>query len=107
MAIYALSETVRASQLYAWRCEEAGIPVSWPLAVQVDNTQTRAFHQGTTLQSRLRGVVDLRWGWVSELRDKAKIEVRWVPGEANKADILTKCFPNWLFQRRLRLVRDH
>ena len=81
--------------------------VTWPLLMQVDNTQTKAFQRGTTLQSRLRGVVDFRWAWVTELRDQSKVAVQWVPGESNKADLLTKCFPNWLFQRRLRLIQNH
>ena len=64
--------------------------------MQVDNKQAQVFQQGTCLQSRLRGAVDMRWAWVRELRDKNKVQVKWVSGDANKADLLTKCFPNWL-----------
>ena len=102
--IYALSETVRQSQSMAWRCEEAGIVVQFPLCVQVDNRQTKTFQEGTCVKSKLRGVVDMREQWVQELRDLAKVKVRWVPGWSNKADLLTKCFPNWEYQRRLKLV---
>ena len=78
--------------------------VQWPLCVQVDNRQTKTFQEGTCVKSKLRGVVDMREQWVRELKDLAKVRVKWVSDEQNKADLLTKCFPNWLFQRRLQLV---
>ena len=103
--IYALSETVRHAQLYAWRCDDMQIPVTWPLCIQVDNKQAISFQKGTCLQSKLRGCVDLREEWVKELKDSDKICTKKVGTAAQKADVLTKCFPNWLFQQRLKLLR--
>ena len=102
--IYALSETVRAAQLYGWRCEEMNINVTWPMNVKVDNKQSETFQKGTCLQSRLRGCIDLRDAWVKELRDKTKISVSHVDTESNMADILTKCMPNYKFQKQLKLI---
>lgn len=102
--IYALSETVRAARLYVWRCEEMCMNVTWPLVVQVDNQQAISFQRGTCLQSRIRGVVSMREDWVQELRDANKISVLKVKGTQNPANILTKCMPNWKFQKELNLI---
>ena len=73
--VYALSETVRAARLIAWKCEDMNMNVSSPLVVQVDNDQARVFAHGHCLQSRLRGVVDMREDWVQELRDQNLVQV--------------------------------
>jgi len=39
--IYALSESVKHGRLFLWRCEEANIPVKWPMTIYVDNTYTK------------------------------------------------------------------
>ena len=102
--IYALSETVRAARLYAWRCEEMNMNVSWPLVVQVDNSQAKTFQQGTCVNSKIRGVIDMRENWVQELRDDSKVKTVHVPGTQNTANILTKCMPNWKFRKELSLI---
>ena len=78
--------------------------VTWPLVVQVDNQQAVSFQRGTCLQSRIRGVVSMREDWVQELRDANKISVLKVKGTQNPANILTKCMPNWKFQKELNLI---
>ena len=102
--IYALSETVRVTRSVAWRLEELNIMVQYPVVVKVDNKQSKTFQEGTCIKSRLRGVVDMREEWVQELRNLAKVMVKWVPAQSNKADMLTKCLPNWLYQSRGRLI---
>ena len=42
--------------------------------------------------------------WVQELKDKEKIQSKWVVNTLNKADILTKCMDNKTFQDRLGLI---
>lgn len=103
--IYALSETARQSQLTVWKLQELGIQVSNPIIIQVDNTQAISFQRSTCLVSKLRGMVDLRWAWVQELRDKKKIGVQKVGTDLNKADILTKCMPAYKYSMRLRTLR--
>ena len=34
----------------------------------------------------------------------AHVMVQWVPQHTNKADILTKCFPNWIYQASKKLI---
>ena len=105
--IYALSEAVKHANLYAWRCEELGISITWPLVVQVDNAQSAAFQGSTCLQSRLRGIMDLRWAWVRELKDKKRIKTKLVPSEKNKADVLTKTMPAYKFKQALKLINGN
>ena len=102
--IYALSETVRVARSVAWRLEELNIMVQYPLVVKVDNRQSKTFQEGTCIKSRLRRIVDMREEWVLELIYLAKVMVKWVPAHSNKADMLTKCLPNWLYQSRGRLI---
>ena len=102
--IYALSETVRAARLFAWRCEEMGMQITLPLCVQVDNQASISFQYNTCLQSRLRGCVDLREAWVQELRDQDKVKTVKVESARNKADILTKCFPTYKFKALMNLL---
>ena len=102
--IYALSETVRAARLVQWRCAEMNMNVSSPLVVQVDNEQARVFADGNCLQSQLRGVIDMRAEWVKELRDKQLVKVVHINTEKNKADLLTKCLPNYKFQKQLKAI---
>ena len=105
--IYALSETVRAARLLVWRCEEMGLKITLPLCIQVDNYASIAFQNSTCLQSRVRGCIDMREGWVKELRDKEEVRTRKVNTDDNKADILTKCFPTYKFKRLVGLIRGH
>ena len=46
----------------------------------------------------------MREAWVKELRDLAHVMVKWIPQYTNKADILTKGFPNWIYQARKKLI---
>ena len=86
-----------------WLSRDTACAISY-LVVKVDNRQSKTFQEGTCLRSKLRGVVDMRAAWVQELRDLATVSVKWIPAHKNKADILTKCFPNWVYQDRKKLI---
>ena len=103
--IYALSETVKSTQLTVWKLEELGVTIPYPIVVQVDNTQAISFQRGTCLVSKLRGMIDLRWAWVSELRNKNLVSVTKVSTEKNKADMFTKCMPAYKFRLCMRELR--
>jgi hypothetical protein len=103
--IYALSETVRTAQLTVWRLRELGVKTPEPVVVQVDNQQAISFQRNTCLLSKMRGIIDMRWAWVKELRDKKKVKVLKVDTESNKADIFTKCLPAYKFHMRMRAIR--
>ena len=77
----------------------------YPIVVQVDNNQAISFQRNTCLTSKLRGIIDMRWAWVQELRDRSKIRVRKVETNLNKADLLTKCMPAYKFHSRMKTIR--
>jgi hypothetical protein len=97
--IFALSETAKAGQLWMWRAQEMGMQVQFPLQVQVDSTGARSFQRGTCVHSKIGGIIDFREAWVEELKGSGRIETKYVKGESNLADLLTKCFPTYKFKR--------
>jgi invasion protein IalB len=103
--IYALSETTRMAQLTAWKIDELGVKIPHPITIQVDNSQAISFQRSTCLVSKLRGLVDLRWAWVCELRNQEKVRVTKVNTAYNKADILTKCMPAYKFRMCMRTIQ--
>ena len=64
---------MKVARSVAWRLEELDIVVQYPFVVKVDNKQSKTFQEGTCINSRFRGVVDMREAWVKELRDLAQV----------------------------------
>ena len=64
-----------------------------------------SFKYGTCAHSRLRGMIDIRENWVSELRDEGMVEVVKVNSSQNWADILTKCLRGSEFKRQLKMIQ--
>ena len=104
--IYALSESVKQMQLYVWRAQEAGMPLSFPVSVQVDNTQAKSFAEGTCVQSKLRGNFDIRCEWVQQLRDSKQLIVEYVHTTNNIADLLTKVHPTVRYEQLLSMTQE-
>ena len=79
-----------------------------PLAVYVDNMQAVAFSRDTVLNSKLRGIFDLRADWVAELKlikDKLELRVEQHADSVNNpADLVTKAHPQSRFQQLLGLI---
>ena len=103
--VFALSESVRGAQLLAWRAEEMGVGVTYPLVFQVDNAQAITFQKATCLTSRLRGCIDMRWAWVEELRRNGKVSTMKVAADKNKADMLTKSLPAYKFRAAMKDIQ--
>ena len=97
--IYAMREACRDARLMAWRAEETGVEVNWPLEINVDNKAGISFQQDTCMNSRIRGVVDMREDWVSELRDRKQIMAVKVDTAENVADIFTKSLSGTVIDR--------
>ena len=104
--IFALSETVRSARLFAFRAQEMGLDITFPLNIKIDSTGARSFQRGSCVQSRTAGVVDYRDEWVKELRDQDNIETEFVTSENNLADLFTKCFPTYKFKRLMFQIGD-
>ena len=102
--IYALSEAVRCGRFYRWCCDDMALGISGKLVVQVDNQQAESFQKATCLNSRLRGVFDLRDSWVRELREDKKLQVKYVAAEGQLADVLTKALPAYKFRRSIEKI---
>ena len=68
--------------------------------------QAAAFSRNTVLNSKLRGIFDLRADWVlkAELKDKLEVQVEHVDTVNNPADPLTKAHPNARFQQLMGLI---
>ncbi len=102
--IYALSEGVKEVRWFQWIAADMGIDLSWPFRIQVDNSQAISFKNSTCSNSKLRGMIDLRDSWVRELRDDNIVEVTYVRGKCNYADILSKCIPGGEFNRLVNMI---
>ena len=83
-----------------------GIQVKYPIHIQVDNAAGISSQQSTCVNTRLKGIYDLREGWVQELKDKKTIEAIKVNTKDNIADLLTKCHASGSHTTLLDLVTD-
>ena len=88
--IVAMSDCMKDVQLRLWIAEEAGIDVKWPAEIKVDNKAGVNFQNNMNPDSKLKGIFDMRWGWLKELHDKKKFKAVKIPTEKNLADSLTK-----------------
>ena len=102
--IYAFSEAVKDAQLLLWRAEDLGVRVKWPCEIYEDNAATVSFQKATVLDSKVKGVYNLRWDWVRELRDASKIKAVKVDTDKNVADLLTKCQEGYHMQKLLKII---
>ena len=105
--IYAMSEAVRDAKLNAWRSEELGFVRKYPIDVQVDNAAGITFQAKMNADSKLLGMIDIRWQWVQELQDTDLIRAVKVDTLVNIADLLTKCHARSTFMRLADLPMEH
>ena len=88
--IVAMSECMKDVRLRMWIAEEIGIPIVWPAEIQVDNKAGVNFQNKMNPDSKLKGVFDMRLGWLKELHDKQMFKAVKVCTSKNLADSLTK-----------------
>ena len=88
--IVAMSECMKDVQLRMWVAEEAGVTVDWPVEIQVDNKAGVHFQNKMNPDSKLKGIFDMRSGWLHELHNKNKFKAVKIATEYNLADELTK-----------------
>ena len=75
-----------------------------PIEIQVDNAAGISFQSKMNPDSKLKGMIDLRWRWVKELQDVQQVKAIKVATEDNISDILTKCHSRPIFNRLIELV---
>ena len=102
--VYAFSEAVRECRLLLWRAEDLGAAVRYPFALHEDNAATVSFQKSTTTNSKLRGIYNLRDGWIRELKDLNVVIAKKVATDRNFADLLTKCHQHATIKKLLRLI---
>ena len=73
-----------------WIAEEIGHQIDWPVKIKVDNKAAVSFQNNMTPDSKLKGIFDMRHGWLKELHDRKKFIAVKVATEKNLADDLTK-----------------
>jgi hypothetical protein len=104
--IYAMAEAARDTRLHVWKAEELGLTPPKPMEIKVDNTSGIVFQTKMNPQSRLKGMIDLRWNWVKELQDAGQIRAVKVDTLLNVADLLTKCQPRVAYERLVSVVEE-
>ena len=88
--IIAMSECMKDAQLRMWVAEEAGANIEYPLKILVDNKAGVHFQNKMNPDSKLKGIFDMRLGWLQELHDKNKFKAVKIATDKNLADELTK-----------------
>ena len=83
---------LRLANLRMWIAEEIGIPVKWSVKILVDNKAGIHFQKRVNPDSKLKGVFDMRLGWLRQLHNRKKFVAVKVESdtEKNLADELTK-----------------
>lgn len=105
--VYALAEAAKVAQHLKWICQELRIPVHDQVPIHVDASAAIGFaaNLGGTTQSRLKHI-DLRRGFVEQLRDSKDIEIRKIDGTLNPANFFTKVLQGTEFQRESQDLMD-
>ena len=94
---------MRDARLTLWKAQELGYKVGSPITVLVDNAAGISFQQKMNPDSKLKGMIDLRWDWVRELQDKNLVQAVKVSTADNAADILTKCLSRVTYEHLLSI----
>ena len=71
--IVAMSECMKDVDLRMWIDEEIGIPVKWPVKILVHNNVGIHFQKKVNPDSKLKGVFDMRLGWLRELHNRKSL----------------------------------
>jgi hypothetical protein len=85
-----MSECMKDVNLRMWIAEEIGQQIDWPVKIKVDNKAGVHFQNQMSPDTKLKGIFDMRMGWLRELHDKKKFVAVKVATEKNLADDLTK-----------------
>lgn len=90
--IHALSEAIKMGIYLKNVCEEMGVQVPDRVPVMVDASAAKAFAEDTLGVGRMKHL-DLRSGWIREMKESKAIQLVKVNGLDNLADFFTKILP--------------
>ena len=78
--------------------EELGMEVSSPQIIYTDATAAMGFFRNTGAGGKMKHI-DIRLGWVQQIRDRSLVEWEKIPGPNNPADAMTKLLEGSDFDR--------
>jgi hypothetical protein len=94
--------TCAQSLLFHYRLlSDLGLRVKLPMILEMDNKGARDLICNWSAGGRLRHV-DIRQYFLRDLKEDGLIWTRWIPSEANSADVFTKNLAGPLFEKHIR-----
>lgn len=78
--------------------ESIGLEVKLPMTLYMDNQGAIDLVNGWSVGGRTRHIETRQW-FLRELKEKGIMEVKWISGEKNKADLLTKNVTGKVFEK--------
>ena len=81
-----------------------GVARKYPLEIQVDNPAGITFQSKMNPDSKLKGMINLRWHWVKELQDSEVIKAIKVHTTENRGDLGTKPLSREVIERHMRAM---
>ena len=98
--IYALSEAIRIALHMKYVGEELGIEVPDEVPIMCDAKVAIAFAENTIGVGRMKHL-DLRAGWIRQMKDGKGVKLIKVPGPENDSDFFTKILPQCEFRKKV------
>ena len=97
---HAASEAVKLALHGNYVAEEIGLPVGEVVNINIDAGAALGFINNTASVGRMKHI-DMRNGWVQQLRDQGKVKFQKVAGTENAADFFTKVLPIPAFEEAM------
>ena len=102
--IYALAQTIGETRHLGWKMSEFNMNVNEPHDIYVDNTQSMSFSKNITVNSKLRTTFNLKDKRIQEMRNDKIVDIKYVKGIENPADLLTKVQPAYKHKLLMKLI---
>ena len=74
--------------------------------INVDNAAGVTFQTKMCADSKLLGMIDIRWNWVQELQDSKEVKAVKIATDRNIADLLTKCHSRKTYEHLIGLALE-
>ena len=102
--IYALAQTIGETRHLGWKMLDFNMNVNEPHDIYVDNKQSISFSKNITVNSKLRTTFNLKDKRIQEMRNDKIVDVKYVKGIENPADLLTKVQPAYKHKLLMKLI---
>ena len=97
---HAASEALKLALHGNYVAEEIGLPVDSMVHINIDAGAALGFINNTASVGRMKHI-DMRDGWVQQLRDHSKVKFHKIAGTDNDADFFTKVLPIPAFEKAM------